>query len=131
VSSPLAKAPPPPPAVIQPALPVAAVPEILPSRQPVHYKDCPFCGEEVLATAKKCKHCGETLDVALRSAEEARRVAEHSSRGGGAAPAAASTTVVVQGGGRGFPHFLHLILTIFTCGLWFPIWVLHYIFRSR
>jgi hypothetical protein len=98
----------------------------------VHYKDCPFCGEEVLATAKKCKHCGETLDVALRSAEEARRVAEHSSRGGGAAPAAAaSTTVVVQAGGRGFPHFLHLILTIFTCGLWFPIWVLHYIFRSR
>jgi hypothetical protein len=22
-------------------------------------KNCPYCGEEVLATAKKCKHCGE------------------------------------------------------------------------
>ena len=25
-------------------------------------KNCPACGEEILATAKKCKHCGEWLD---------------------------------------------------------------------
>ena len=24
-------------------------------------KHCPFCGEEILSTAKKCKHCGEWL----------------------------------------------------------------------
>jgi TM2 domain-containing membrane protein YozV len=35
-----------------------------------------MCGEQVLNVAKKCKHCGETLDVALRAAEEARRTAE-------------------------------------------------------
>lgn len=28
--------------------------------------DCPFCGESILATAKKCKHCGEFLDSDLR-----------------------------------------------------------------
>ena len=25
-------------------------------------KNCPYCGEEILAIAKKCKHCGEWLD---------------------------------------------------------------------
>jgi len=29
-------------------------------------KDCPYCGEEILAKAKKCKHCGEFLDDELR-----------------------------------------------------------------
>lgn len=42
---------------------------------------CPFCAEQVSSAAKKCKHCGETIDVALRAAEEARRAAERSSSG--------------------------------------------------
>ena len=25
-------------------------------------QNCPFCGEEILATAKKCKHCGEWFE---------------------------------------------------------------------
>ena len=45
---------------------------------PMHYpvrdtQRCPYCAEEIQAAAKKCKHCGEVVDVALRAAEEAKR----------------------------------------------------------
>ena len=100
---------------------------------PVEQKqECPFCAELILARAKKCKHCGETLDVALRAAEEARRAAS-ASGGGGGGGGAASSTVVIHGDRsptKSFPHFLHLVVTIITMGLWFPIWILHYIVRD-
>lgn len=40
-------------------------------------KECPYCGEEILETAKKCKHCGEFLD------EELRKGNKSESNGGG------------------------------------------------
>ena len=43
-------------------------------------KECPYCGEEILATAKKCKHCGEWLEEhkenPLLSDEEIDQIAE-------------------------------------------------------
>jgi uncharacterized membrane protein YvbJ len=33
-------------------------------------KKCPYCSEEILPDAKKCKHCGEYVDVALRAVED-------------------------------------------------------------
>ena len=26
------------------------------------FKNCPYCSEQILSTAKKCKHCGEFMD---------------------------------------------------------------------
>lgn len=41
--------------------------------------NCAFCDELISARAKKCRHCGETLDVSLRKAEEAIRASERGS----------------------------------------------------
>ena len=34
-------------------------------------KDCPYCGEQILTKAKKCKHCGEILDALLKRQRQA------------------------------------------------------------
>ena len=41
-------------------------------------KNCPYCGEEILATAKKCKHCGEWLEEqeTVLTDEELEQIAE-------------------------------------------------------
>jgi len=41
-------------------------PPPIPGPQKQETKDCPYCGEAILAKAKKCKHCGEILDAELK-----------------------------------------------------------------
>lgn len=53
----------------------SAVAEVPPSER----ISCPVCDEDISARAKKCRHCGETLDYSMRIAEEAQRAAD---RGG-------------------------------------------------
>lgn len=70
---------------------------------------CPYCAETVVASAKKCKHCGEILDVALRAAEEAKKsnssqqpmVFMNAGGGGGGSSAAASAAASAAGNGFG------------------------------
>lgn len=111
-------------------------PELLSAQS---FKPCPFCCEQIVMDAKKCRYCGETVDVALRMAEEAKR--ENRRRN--------SDNLVVNnnnnnngGGGRdnthyyhpspqfGHWHAVHGILTFLTFGLWFPFWIIHYMIWS-
>tara|TARA_B100000085_G_C18448141_1_gene473667 strand:+ start:353 stop:586 length:234 start_codon:yes stop_codon:yes gene_type:complete len=32
---------------------------------------CPYCSEQILASAKKCKHCGEFIDKDVRNEDVA------------------------------------------------------------
>jgi hypothetical protein len=76
---------------------------------------CPYCSEDVKKEAKKCKHCGETLDVTLRAAEEAKR----SNSGGNVINVAASASS--SSSSRGFSSRitgLDWLLIFFTGGLW-------------
>lgn len=59
--------------------------------------ECPFCAERILARAKKCRFCGETIDVALRKAEEALRAGERSGGNVYMNAAAAAAAPVVSG----------------------------------
>ncbi|WP_218841157.1 hypothetical protein [Nocardia amikacinitolerans] len=30
-----------------------------------------------------------------------------------------------------FPHGLHLVLSLITCGMWLPIWLIHYLISGN
>ncbi|MEI8063946.1 MAG: hypothetical protein WCH84_07770 [Verrucomicrobiota bacterium] len=95
-------------------------------------KACPFCGEQILPEAKKCKHCGETVDIALRAAEEAKRANDKPmvfmNAGGGGGGGGGGVAVQQK---QNFPHVLHGIITLCTCGSWAIVWILLYIFRNK
>jgi len=97
----------------------------VPARAPATVEatqQCPFCGSEIPSVAK-------AADEARRAANEAKR---YSRRGGGGN----QQQVVIHEGYRGpryvksFPHVLHLVLTLLTCGIWLPVWIVHYVIWS-
>jgi len=77
-------------------------------------KPCPFCGEQILAAAKKCKNCGEMLDQPKQE-----RTAQ---------PAAAKVAAASDAGTKpNLPVFKNepimvLILGFITCGLYLIYW---------
>jgi hypothetical protein len=90
--------------------------------------ECPYCSETINAKSKKCRHCNEIIDPQMREMELLRNqkstpnVFMNAGGGGG-------------GGGpmvlRRFPHFIHLIISLVTGGLWLPIYILMFIFRNK
>ena len=78
--------------------------------------ECPFCAEQIAARAKKCKHCGETVDVTMRRAEEALRASE---RNGGNVymNAAVSTPAPAYYSGPVRSRGVAIVLALFLGGI--------------
>lgn len=96
--------------------------------------DCPYCAEPVRLRSKKCRHCGEIIDPQMRDMEylKSRRDSPNvfmNAGGGGAA--ASSSSGDASALLRRFPHWLHLIISLFTAGMWIPVWIILYLFRNR
>ena len=91
-------------------------------------KRCDFCAEIIRADAKKCKHCGETLDATLRVAEEARRISRTS--------AGSIVQITNQPQSAPFqrleryPHVWQLLISVLFPP-WLIVYALHYIYRDR
>lgn len=103
-----------------------------PTGQLVEYKACMFCGESILLQAIKCKHCGEMLNQGYPPAPNPYanpqfipppapviNVPVNVSQ---QTHVVHQTRVIVQK--APFNHALDFVLTIFTCGGWFPIWII-------
>ncbi len=112
------------------------------SDSPVH---CPFCDAEISATARKCRHCSEWVTgqcrqcgVGLRKRWAARSlcancelvvsvgmtedVLQHVTATGGLRRCARCGIQTMHM--REEPnHVLHLLLSVFTIGIWLPVWV--------
>lgn len=103
--------------------------------------ECPYCAEPINPKSKKCKHCGEILDPQMREIEMLKRqqnsphVFMNSGGGGGGASAssaaAASSSTSGSEGLRRFPHWIHILLSVLTGGVWLPFYALFYLFRNR
>jgi hypothetical protein len=70
-------APTPAPLALPPEVTGGEIVEVKQSPQPIStMQRCPFCAELVLAAAKKCKHCGEIIDVAMRATADMQRAVQ-------------------------------------------------------
>jgi len=89
-------------------------------------KKCPACAELILAEAKKCKHCGEILDLQMRDIDQLKTQLKQ------AGPVYMNAANGGAGGGlRYFNYGIHIFMTLLTAGLWLVVYIPLYIFRDK
>ena len=91
--------------------------------------ECPSCAEQIKPNAKKCRHCGEILDLLMRDVETLKKRESQNvfmNAGGAAASSSSGHTSL-----RSFNHGLHIVLCLVTGGIWVPIYLLVYFLRNK
>lgn len=82
---------------------------------------CPYCAEDVVAGAKKCKHCGEFIDPTMRDIENLKNQKQNvfmNAGGGGGGGGGSSASSSAVSGFLGRMTCLDWVLTFCTGGLW-------------
>jgi hypothetical protein len=84
---------------------------------------CPYCAEQITVGAKKCKHCGEFIDPAMREIENLKNQKQNvfmnaGGGGGGGGGSSSSSASSAAGGFITRMSCLDWILTLLTGGLW-------------
>ena len=96
---------------------------------------CPYCSEQVIAGAKKCKHCGEIIDTTMRDIEmlKNQKQSVFMNAGGGGSSSSSAAAAAGAGGNqlRSFNHLLHIFLSCITVGAWLIVYILLYLFRNK
>lgn len=97
------------------------------------FKNCNYCGEEILKVAKKCKHCGEIVDEQLREIESLKKRQAQLENNKSSNNIQLNNNIV---GGQyqqrvPYGHGWHFIFTIITGGFWLIPWILFYLFRNK
>jgi hypothetical protein len=112
--------------------------EIVTTSNQQEMKECSYCSELVIASAKKCKHCGEILDPTMRELDflknQKQNVFMNAGGGGSSSSSSASSSSSggnVRGGLRQYPWGWHLFFSIITAGWWIIGWVACYFFRDK
>jgi hypothetical protein len=99
---------------------------------------CPSCQthmqapEAAAGRAVRCPRCHKAFGVpshALPPAAPCMAVPVSQPSANAPAPQAGAQamTHITVNTGAGFPHKFHLIMTLCTCGMWAPVWLIHYL----
>lgn len=87
------------------------------------YSGRPYCAAELVDVDGRL-YAKDNVGKVIAEAKRSSAPANVYMNAGGAAASTASASALSNGGKRPINHLFHLIMTLLTCGLWLPVWLI-------